>query len=306
MNIRGTVKRLFKMAGFDVRRIPPVFRPEATGECDASRGTVAVTSFRWAKANESFGYIERDVYTRWELDAENYGIPKDLPEKHKWGLKGFGYSLVMDTVRQLHANGLATMNVLDVGGGGSALCKVLSEEFSDRCSLVDDFGIESGDADTASWYEPHVRESLPAKNPTVHYVVGRLGGGRVPGLDEGSFDFIFSVSTLEHVPMKSMSSVFDHMLDLLSPSGFMVHTIDTRNPRLGEWQIFLANYFRHYGVDPAVFEIETLNEPDEENPPLLESAEVQYILHNTRRGCREGTLVLEVRRGGALAGRRGH
>jgi hypothetical protein len=301
MTVKGTIKRLLGLMGLEIRRTPKVFRPEPAEACDPSRGAVEVATFAWAKANQSFDFIDRGLYDRWDLDADNYGLPEEIQEKHKWGLKGFGYSLVVETARKLHSGGKERLNILDVGGGGSALCRVLCEEFPDRGWIVDDFGIESRDGDTAGWYRQNLRESLRAKNPNVTYVFGRLGEERIVGLMDGSFDFVFSVSTLEHVPMKSMGSVFDHMLALLAPDGCMVHTIDTTKRRLAEWQIFLADYFKQYGVPPTTFATKNLDEVDEQDPPLLESAEVQYVLHHQRRYHQEGTLVLEVyRRDGSV------
>ena len=296
MIVGPTIKRLFSMAGYEIRRISPVFHPDTSGAYVTSRGTVEVTSFAWARTNQLLDYIERQVYTRWDLDAKNYNVPTTLLEKSKWGLKGFGYSLVVETVKKLHSDGKDTLRVLDVGGGGSGLPIVICEEFSDHCWLVDDFGIESSDKATASWYAKGLRESLAAKNPMIHYVFGRLGGGRIPELSGNSFDLIYSVSTLEHIPMVEMASVFDHMFDVLGPNGYMVHAIDITKLQLSEWQIFLANYFKEYGVEPAVFAIRNLDEISDEDPPLLESVEVEYLLQRQRKFSRIGTLVLAIHR----------
>jgi len=296
MIAEGTIKRLFSMVGFEIRRVPPVFRLDTIGAYDTSRGMAEVTSFAWARTNQLLDYVERQVYTRWDLDAKNYNAPTDLQKMCKWGLKGFGYSLVVETVRKLHSYRKETLHVLDVGGGGSGLSRAICEEFSDRCWLVDDFGIESSDEITSSWYKKGVRESLVLNNPMVHYVFGRLGAGRIPELSENSFDLIYSVSTLEHIPMKAMAAVFDHMFDLLGPDGYMVHTIDSTKRRFPEWQIFLANYFKEYGVEPAVFAIGNLDEISDDDPPLLESVEVEYVQERRRKYSPEGTLVLAIHR----------
>lgn len=304
-SIRGIVKRVFNIVGLDVRRYRPrvPFLPEAVGEHNASQGTVDIASFAWASANDALDYINRQLYTRWDFDAENYNAPIGLQQSHKWGLKGFGYSLVVDTVRKFHSDGKRRLNILDVGGGGSGVCRFLCDEFSDACWLVDDFGIESGDTWTAGWYEPDWRESLLAKNPKVTYVFGRLGEVGLPELREGTFDLIFSVSTLEHIPLSVRGSVFDHMLALLAPNGWMVHTIDMTADMFPEWQTFLADYFEAYGVAPAVFATRNLDELDEDSAPLLESLEVRYTLNGHQHEYhRQGTVVLGVHRSGAAAG----
>lgn len=275
-NVRQIIRQLFNIVGLDIRRYHPrvTFRPELVGEdYDLNQSDLRV-SFAWAPANEALDYVHKHTYTRWDLDAENFNTSKDLMEKHKWGLKGFGYSLVVETVRKMHLQWKQRLNILDVGGGGSGVCRALYEEYSDECYLVDDFGIVSGDKPTAAWYDSDWRESLAVKNPMVTYVFGRLGGDIIPELTEGSFDLIFSVSTLEHIPMSKWSDVFDHMFTLLKPNGHIVHTIDISEELFLEWQIFLVNYFKEHGVAPTVFAIKNLNEQNDNNPPLLESAEV--------------------------------
>jgi threonine dehydrogenase-like Zn-dependent dehydrogenase len=104
-----------------------------------------------------------------------------------------------------------------------------------------------------------------------------------------------------------MGSVFDHMLALLAPDGWMVHTIDMSGGRLPEWQGFLADYFQVHGVAPAAFAIRPLDEMDSDSAPLFESLEVQYTIHGLRRDCaRVGTLVLCVHRLGLVAGANAH
>jgi hypothetical protein len=69
MTTRGTIKRLFGMMGLEIPRSPRVFSPQGVGDCKASRGTLEVVSFAWARANESLDYIEHEVCTRWDLVA---------------------------------------------------------------------------------------------------------------------------------------------------------------------------------------------------------------------------------------------
>src|SRR3990172_10577598 len=116
-NMRQYIKLLFNVFGLQVQRYRPELpSPEAGNEYNTSQGKVKVISFAWGTTNQLFDFIDREVYTHWNLDAENYGAPRELVERHKWGLKGFGYSLVIDTVRKLHSNGKQMLKVLDVGG----------------------------------------------------------------------------------------------------------------------------------------------------------------------------------------------
>ncbi len=297
--LRQLIKNILGVFGLEIRRSRPrISASEASAGSHTTQGNYKVASFGWARANQLFDFINRQLYTRWDIDAENYDVPLDLVEKHQWSLKGFGYSLVIDTVQKLHSNGKQKLRILDVGGSGSGLPRALSEQFADECWLIDDFGIESNDQQTLDWYEPNFRQTLASKNPMVHYVFGRLGGARLPELENGSFDLIYSVSTLEHIPMKMVKAVFDHMLELLAAGGVMVHTIDLGSAKFVGWQKFLMSYFRTRGVSPTIFAINNLNELGSDDPPLLESTEIVYTFWDThpKKYYQEGTLVLEIHR----------
>jgi SAM-dependent methyltransferase len=72
------------------------------------------------------------------------------------------------------------------------------------------------------WGDPR---QLPAKFPRTRYVFQRLGTftEELPG---HSFDRIFSVSTLEHIPNTDRPAVLADMHRLLSHGGMELHTID--------------------------------------------------------------------------------
>lgn len=225
---RRRVQHTLKRLGLDVRRYRPGFDPPRFGNPSPRRGRVTVLSFRWATTNELFEFLTRRLYDRWDLDADNYGVSVTEVEKHRWGLKGYGYCLIVDRLEKLHAAERRQLRVLDVGGGGSGLSRFLSDRFGDECWVVDDYGIESGDIATQGWYGPGARDRFAEKNPNVRYVFGRIGDERNLDVKPASFDLIFSISTLEHIPSESWGPLFDHMFKLLNPTGGrMVHVIDT-------------------------------------------------------------------------------
>jgi ubiquinone/menaquinone biosynthesis C-methylase UbiE len=300
--IRIYIKRMFKLLGFEIKQYHPVvlFDPKLDNEFNDSQGNIKVTSFDWARVNQLFDFNSRQIYNFHSLDAENYDVEPELVEKFRWGLKGYGYSVVVDLVRKLHLNMGKKLKILDVGGGGSALPRVLSQEFGDECWLIDDFGVESKDLITQGWYKEISRETLPLKNPTVHYVFGRLGGSKIKELEPSSFDLIYSISTLEHIPMTSMTAVFNHMLELLKPNGIMLHTIDLSPREFPGWRKFLSDYFKTRGIPPAIFQIKNLNELDEIDPPLLESPEIVYTFWDgqPKKYYPQSALVIELHRNG--------
>jgi 2-polyprenyl-3-methyl-5-hydroxy-6-metoxy-1,4-benzoquinol methylase len=296
--IKHSIQRIFNFFGFDIkRRAPsPASSRRSNNKFDLSQGNFKVTSFGWAKANQLLDFNRRQVYNFHHLDAENYGTDAELVERQKWGLKGYGYSTVMELVQKMHLQAGDPLKILDVGGGGSALPRVLSEQFGVEAWLIDDFGIESNEEKTQSWYDPNFRETLPEKNPTVHYVFGRLGGTEKYGLEQGSFDLIYSVSTLEHIPITVMGVVFDHMLELLKPNGAMIHMIDLAPRRFPQWKTFLTDYFKTRGVAPETFEIKNFNELNEVDPVLLEPPEIVALFwgNQTQKYFPCSTLVIEI------------
>lgn len=292
---------VFRRLGLEVRRFRRSYKPRVVG-APVGRPRVRVVEFGWAKANKLFEFLDQKLYTGWQFDAANYSAPLELVSAHEWGLKGYGYSLVVDVASRLAEGRARPLTVLDVGAGGSGLTRFLAEKLGAECWVIDDFGIESKDTKTAGWYGAGLRDSLAERNPSVHYVFGRLGGERHPELKRSSFDLICSSSTLEHIPLGEMAAVFDHMFELLDEtSGVMVHAIDITQDQLKEWQYFFGRYFRLRGVDPATFVTHRLGEGPPRDPALLESAEVFYTLirrsASSYRFYHMGTLVLHVRCG---------
>ena len=77
------------------------------------------------------------------------------------------------------------------------------------------------------------RDLLPEKYPSIKYVFSRMGKFDKQ-LPEDYFDCIYSISTLEHIPLEYRLDVFKDMHRCLKPGGRQLHTIDlsTRWERL--------------------------------------------------------------------------
>lgn len=115
--------------------------------------------------------------------------------------------------------------VLDVGAGYSPLPAYLADQLGCEVWAVDDFGIDSHQGFWKRGKDPltHIQD-----NPTVKYVMERLGQPTSSSLLPGSFDVIISASALEHVPDVKMADVWRHMDLLLRPGGEMVHAVDLK------------------------------------------------------------------------------
>ena len=139
-----------------------------------------------------------------------------------FGLKGFDYPWIA-TSRNWEPDEV----VLDVGAGYSPLPTYLASEYGCDVWAVDDFGIGSNEP---FWRRGRDPKEFIRSNPKVNYVLERLGDASDSTLQPGSFDCIYSASTLEHVPNDLIRPVWRHMDRLLKPGGEMLHAIDIMLP----------------------------------------------------------------------------
>jgi SAM-dependent methyltransferase len=106
--------------------------------------------------------------------------------------------------------------VLEIGGGEPTVCGFL-EELGYDVTLVDPYdGLGNG---------PTNFDRYVADFPNVNIVREYFRPG-LTGLIPGSFDAIFSVSVLEHVPASSLSLCFDAIAEFLAPAGASIHCFD--------------------------------------------------------------------------------
>ena len=112
--------------------------------------------------------------------------------------------------------------VLEVGGAYSRLPEYLGKRFDVEPWVADDFGLTANEPMWARWGEP---AELPEKFPGTKYVFRRLGEF-APELPDRSFDRVFSVSTLEHIPAGGRLAVLKDIHRLVAPGGRELHSID--------------------------------------------------------------------------------
>ena len=106
--------------------------------------------------------------------------------------------------------------LLEIGGGEPIVSGFLSELGYD-VTLVDPYdGFGNGPTDYQRCVErfPHVK------------IIREYFRPGLPGLAAQSFDAIFSISVLEHIPPDSLSSCFDALAGFLSPTGASIHCFD--------------------------------------------------------------------------------
>jgi 2-polyprenyl-3-methyl-5-hydroxy-6-metoxy-1,4-benzoquinol methylase len=106
--------------------------------------------------------------------------------------------------------------LLEIGGGEPIVSGFLAELGYD-VTLVDPYdGFGNGPTDYARYVEqfPHVKIVRDYLRPGL----AELGGQ--------SFDAIFSISVLEHIPGESLPLCFDAIAEFLSPRGASIHCFD--------------------------------------------------------------------------------
>jgi SAM-dependent methyltransferase len=120
------------------------------------------------------------------------------------------------TAKAILANVRPPARLLEIGGGEPIVSEFLSELGYD-VTLVDPYdGFGNGPTD----YERYVQQF-----PHVKIVREYLRPG-LPGLAPQSFDAIFSISVLEHIPADSLGACFDAIAEFLVPGGASVHCFD--------------------------------------------------------------------------------
>jgi len=106
--------------------------------------------------------------------------------------------------------------LLEIGGGEPIVSGFLSELGYD-VTLVDPYdGFGNGPTD----YQRYVEQFPHVKIVREYFCPG------LPGLIPQSFDAIFSISVLEHIPPDSLRSCFDAIAEFLSPEGASIHCFD--------------------------------------------------------------------------------
>jgi SAM-dependent methyltransferase len=114
------------------------------------------------------------------------------------------------------ANVARPARLLEIGGGEPIVSGLLAELGYD-VTLVDPYdGFANGPTDYERYRQhfPHVKIVREYLRPCLPVLRGQ------------SFDAIFSISVLEHIPPEALSTCFDAIAEFLAPGGASIHCFD--------------------------------------------------------------------------------
>jgi len=202
-----------------------------------------------------FTYARRSHWPLFEgRDAELFGARMD-PDIQQ--LKIYQDLLVFTFIKDHVPPG---SRILDVGGGLSRILKYFARTHD--CWNIDKLeGIGNGPKDIGS---------------VPYHLIRDYMGNFNPWLPDNHFDFVFSLSALEHVP-EDNPALFDRIIDdinrVLKPGGYSLHLFDVIFKRNGFW----TNKFIYHIFD----RVKTVNRfipPDEirDDPDLYCMSESAY------------------------------
>ncbi|MDD5198563.1 MAG: methyltransferase domain-containing protein [Terrimicrobiaceae bacterium] len=143
----------------------------------------------------------------WEI--EDSGILEPIRESGKlpWHLKTIQDAVAFHTLRPFSGQRIA-----EVGGGASRLLPVIAA--TNDCVNIEPFrGVGNGPT----------REVTVRGVTNIHAMVGQYA----PILEPSSFDIVYSVSVVEHVPQPQLADFFRDCARILKAGGLMFHLIDS-------------------------------------------------------------------------------
>ena len=181
---------------------------------------------------------------------------RDSDKSHAWGLKAMGTLFCADRIVRFKP-----ARVIEVGAGWN--CH-FDQHFGPQLEywMVDEASDIGWDKESREKFEQTTK-----KRQHTHFVRGLLGSS-LPELPDQSFDLVFSISVIEHVPPEAKNNFYKDMFRILKPGGFIAHSIDIPDeyPGRAEFETILRAGFRL----PKQPNLKIRVRPTEGNPILFE------------------------------------
>ena len=189
-----------------------------------------ITSAKFATVEELFSYKQRGQALK--------PFPGYTPDQ--WGIKAHNRPWI-----EAAGNFQRGERIVEIGGAYSLLPEYLAEKYGTESWIVDDFGAYSNE--TSLWQRWGDPDAWIAAHPAVKYVKKPMGIFDQAIPDE-FFDCVFSVSTLEHIPVGLWPAVIKDMLRITKPGGRQLHAIDI--PHTSPKRALLWHLLSRLGLRP--------------------------------------------------------
>ena len=191
-----------------------------------------VKRFDWENFDR-FSYSKHShiaLFAQHHYEEELYGEKKDV---NSWGLKRYDDLLVFSFIKEMIPPG---SKLLDIGGGKSRIIRYFKYQY--ECWNIDKLaGLGQGPIGPTSI------------DTTGYRLVRDYIGNFNPELPPNYFDFVFSISALEHVPGSNPQVLENILTDInrvLKPGCYSLHCFDSVLKPDGLWVNNLLHYiFKH-------------------------------------------------------------
>lgn len=138
---------------------------------------------------------------------ENSGILKNVPQMSPWHMKN-----IQDAVAYNYLSSYKNSTIAEIGGGNSRLLRALMG--NNRCVNIDKYE-GAGNGPT--------QQALPAGIDVIHAYLGKETKKLI---ESGTFDAVFSISVIEHIPDGDLSDVFEEIARISKKGALSLHLID--------------------------------------------------------------------------------
>ncbi len=160
--------------------------------------------YDYSKIDEYLAFINDEKIWEYELVAD------PLLGYLKHYRRPWAYRFLMDKCSQ-------ESRVLEIGAGSPLILRALRREIGCECWVLDPMeGKGNG---------PTNFKKIAGNNSDMTFIANEIGDFS-PSLPDNYFDFVFSVSVLEHIPLHEFDKCFDDMIRVTKPGGVIVHLVD--------------------------------------------------------------------------------
>ncbi|MEM0928866.1 MAG: methyltransferase domain-containing protein [Pseudomonadota bacterium] len=196
------------------------------------------------------------------------------PLKLRGMLKDFQNLFVLDQVLNRLPDG---GRLLEVGGGSCIMMRELNRV---RPKTYDCWNLDPLDGSgNGPKSETHVGEGETAMRSLqgITIIEERIGDFS-PRIEDEAYDCVFSVSVMEHIPLRDWARCFDDMRRVLKPGGFCIHAVDLHplDGRTAEDRLIMLRLAQDGALKPIDREVVPSITDARTDPETLSASPFEY------------------------------